>query len=195
MRVLRLWPALAMALAIAGCATAARDSEENEVSDYLEALAEIGAAGTGVEPGSEAEREAVDGFKALLSDFKAPDFRQRVRQVYAERLYFNDTLKTIRDLDELAEYLGATGENLESGTVEFLDVVADEGNYYFRWRMSLEFKRFDRGEVHHSLGMSHVRFDGDGRVVLHQDFWDSAGGLFEHVPVLGWMIRRAKRRL
>ena len=43
--------------------------------------------------------------------------------------------------------------------------------------------------------MSHIRFGADGKVVLHQDFWDSSGGLFEHVPGLGWMLRKAKARL
>lgn len=43
--------------------------------------------------------------------------------------------------------------------------------------------------------MPHVRFDAAGQVVLHQDFWDSAGGLFKQVPALGWMLRRAKSSL
>ncbi|MDZ7644911.1 MAG: hypothetical protein U5K76_12275 [Woeseiaceae bacterium] len=30
----------------------------------------------------------------------------------------------------------------------------------------------------------------DGRVALHQDFWDAAGGLYEHVPMLGGLIRQ-----
>jgi hypothetical protein len=41
--------------------------------------------------------------------------------------------------------------------------------------------------------MSRVRFDAGGRVVLHQDYWDSASGLFEHVPVLGGLIRAVKK--
>ena len=41
------------------------------------------------------ERQAVERFQALLGDFKAADFVSRIRQVYAEDLYFNDTLKTI----------------------------------------------------------------------------------------------------
>jgi O-antigen ligase len=32
-------------------------------------------------------------------------------------------------------------------------------------------------------------------VALHQDFWDAAGALFEHVPILGFGIRKLKQRL
>lgn len=55
------------------------------------------------------------------------------------------------------------------------------------WSIYRPFKR--------SVGMSHIRFDADGKVILHQDFWDSTGGLFEHVPGLGWMLRSVKSRL
>jgi len=162
---------------------------------YGETWRRLAAEGVTLERGSDAERRATERFQNLLSDFKAPDFRARVRQVYAEDLFFNDTLKTVRDVDELERYLGRSGEALEAGRVEFHDVVVADGNYYFRWEMSLTFAKFARGQVHRSVGMSHVRFDRDGRVVLHQDFWDSAGGLFEHIPGLGWLLRRAKSGL
>lgn len=46
-----------------------------------------------------------------------------------------------------------------------------------------------------TIGMSHLRFDGAGKVVLHQDFWDSTRGIFEHVPLIGNGIRAVKKRL
>jgi len=163
--------------------------------EYLEILRTLAAKGAALEPGSDEERRAIERFQNLLSDFKAPDFRARIREVYAEDVFFNDTLKTVRGVEEVEEYLAASAEAIDKGTVEFEDLVADGGNYYFRWVMTLRFQRFARGEDKRSVGMTHVRFDGAGKVVLHQDFWDSTGGLFEHVPVLGWMLRRAKKRL
>ena len=61
--------------------------------------------------------------------------------------------------------------------------------------MTLRFKNLQRGKDTTSIGMSHIRFNSEGQVVLHQDFWDSSAGLFEHMPALGWMIRAVKRRL
>ena len=51
------------------------------------------------------------------------------------------------------------------------------------------------GETVRSIGMSHIRFNSAGLVILHQDYWDSGGNLFEHIPVVGWLIRRIKARL
>lgn len=61
--------------------------------------------------------------------------------------------------------------------------------------MRLRFKKLRRGELTRSLGVSHMSFDAEGRVALHRDFWDSASGLLEHVPVVGGLIRTIKRRL
>ncbi len=163
--------------------------------EYRERHASLEASGPALVPGSAEEQQAVERFQALLSDFTAPGFGAGIREVYAEDVWFNDTLKTVRGVDALAEYLTGSAAAVESCTVEFLDLAAQNGDYYFRWAMDIRFKKIARGKTTRSIGMSHIRFDADGRVVLHQDFWDSTGGLFEHVPALGWMIRRIKKRL
>lgn len=201
-RPTRVLLATAVVALAAGCSSAPPgegvDGSPREVGEvtmgYGEVLRQLEKRGAPLERGSELERQAIARFQALLGDFKAPDFRSRVREVYAPGVWFNDTLKTIEGVEALEKYLGKSGDALEIGTVEFLDLVVSNGNYYFRWEMSLRFARFDRGTTHRSIGMSHVRFDHQGRVVLHQDFWDSSAGLFEHVPGLGWLLRRAKSR-
>jgi hypothetical protein len=163
--------------------------------EYLENVRRLETAGTPFDPGSDQEEAAIERFQSLLRDFKAPNFRQEIESVYASDVFFNDTLKTIRGSAELEEYLGDTADSLDVGTVEFQDVVSSSGNYYFRWRMTLRSNKLAGGRETTSVGMSHIRFNDEGKVALHQDFWDSTGGLFEHIPGLGWMIRSVKRRL
>lgn len=178
-----------------GCATTPKGEPERHWMEYLETARALEEAGETLEEGSDLEGRAIARFQNLLADFKAPDFSGRISEVYADEVFFNDTIKTKHRAEEVREYLTETAAALDKGTVEFLEVVSDNGNYYFRWAMTLRFKRFAKGEDKFSVGMTHVRFDASGRVVLHQDFWDSTGGLFEHVPALGWMLRRAKSGL
>ena len=70
-----------------------------------------------------------------------------------------------------------------------------EGEYYVRWSMMIRFKRFKKNVDTHSIGLSHLRFDAQGRVVYHQDYWNAADGLFRHIPVLGWMIEAVLKRV
>jgi len=76
-------------------------------------------------------------------------------------------------------------ESLEQGAQAFL-------TWEFRFRM----KRLVLGEQC-IRGATHVRFDTQGRVVLHRDYWDAAEELYEKLPLLGGfmrMLRRASQR-
>lgn len=44
-------------------------------------------------------------------------------------------------------------------------------------------------------GATELRFDADGLVALHRDYWDAAEELYEGVPLLGAVLRAIKRRL
>ncbi len=163
--------------------------------EYLRTLERFEAAGAPLVPGSEQERLAIERFQGLLGDFKAPDFRKRIREVYADEVFFDDTLKTVHGVDAVEKYLVASAAAVDQAAVEFVDLVAANGNYYMRWVMTIRFQRFARGEEKRSVGMTHIRFDADGKVALHQDYWDSARGLWDHVPAIGWILRRTKSGL
>ena len=84
----------------------------------------------------------------------------------------------------------------DSVTATFQDVTrSGDGLYYFRWVMDMRLKKVARGKTLRSPGISVVRFDAQGRVLIHQDYWDSSTGFFEHVPVVGWGSRAIKARL
>lgn len=61
--------------------------------------------------------------------------------------------------------------------------------------MDIQFRKLKKGEVTRSVGMSHIRFDRDGKVTFLNDYWDSTSGFFEHVPVVGWLIGKVKDRV
>ena len=43
-------------------------------------------------------------------------------------------------------------------------------------------------------GASHLKFDGEGRIRYHRDYWDAAEELYEKLPVLGGLMRLLKKR-
>jgi len=146
-------------------------------------------------PGSDEESAALDRFRAFFSDFSPAKVEQLLGATYAEDIWFNDTLKTVEGIEPLGQYLSHSASAVDACVVDVAEISTNgKGDYYARWSMMIQFKRFKRGQQTHSIGMSHLRFNEHGKVVLHQDYWDSSQGLFEHVPVLGAMIRWIKRR-
>lgn len=175
--------------AFVGCAS--RQPRPDPVGDYLGFL----KTHPGADLRGEKERAAVRRFQAFLSVFTEEKLKTETSQVYAQDAFFNDTLKTVRGSAAIGEYFLGTLANTESITVDFTDVARSGNDYYFRWVMDVRFKKFQRGKTMRSIGLTHVRFNPDGQVILHQDYWDSAQGLFEHVPVIGSGIRLIKSRL
>jgi hypothetical protein len=59
--------------------------------------------------------------------------------------------------------------------------------------MTLVLKR-NKDDRFQAVGMSHVRFDPEGKVVFHQDYWDT-GIIYEKIPVLGAIITWIRQRI
>lgn len=147
-------------------------------------------------PGSDAEARALDTFAAFFSSFAPDRIAKLLPATYAEDVWFNDTLKTVVGREALAHYLAESAAAVEHCEVRIIDVTANpEGDHLVRWTMMIRFKRFKKGVDTHSIGLSHLRFDHEGRVVYHQDYWNAADGLFRHIPVLGWMIEAVLKRV
>lgn len=58
-----------------------------------------------------------------------------------------------------------------------------------------EFHFVLRGRALTVSGVTHLRFDADGRVTLHRDYWDAAEELYEKLPLIGGVMRGLRRRL
>lgn len=163
---------------------------------HADALAATEPAALGAPaPGSAAQKAAIARFTAFFGDLKEDRIKSSIREVYAPQVWFNDTLKSIRGVDALEHYLVDTARAVDSCKVDIDEVVPTANGVYLRWRMNIGFKKFRRGTVQSSIGVTLLRFDKEGRVAYHQDYWDSGANLFEKVPVLGAGIRAVKRRL
>ena len=164
--------------------------------DYLNELAAQSRQSPALKRGSTEETAAIARFKLFFADFSPQKIDILLDQTYATDAWFNDTLKTIRGRDQMRSYLRHSAEAVESCVVEVKEILSNEtGDYYIRWLMTIRFKRFKKGQDTQTIGISHLRFNSDGLVCFHQDYWDSTAGIFEHIPVLGWMIGKIKARL
>ena len=148
------------------------------------------------EAGSDVESVAIENFKTFFSSFAADRIENLLPATYAADIYFNDTLKTINGIENLAHYLKESAEAVDECRVEVIEVSrTTHGDHYFRWKMMIRFKRFNKGRDTWTVGMSHLRFNAQGLVVYHQDYWNATDGIFRHIPILGNMINAVIKRL
>ncbi|MEX0914690.1 MAG: nuclear transport factor 2 family protein, partial [Wenzhouxiangellaceae bacterium] len=114
---------------------------------------------------------------------------------YADAMYFNDSLQTFTSREPLIEYMQSTAEALEQSTVVINQVMRDGNDVFVRWTMTFDATAMGRPIVSESVGMTHLRFDREGRILVHQDFWDSAAGLYRNLPVVGYALKQVDKRM
>jgi ketosteroid isomerase-like protein len=146
-----------------------------------------------MEHGSQTEQAAIERFREFYRVFSAERIAASVTDVYAEDAYFEDGIRQVKGRGKIREYFLSTTGAFDECTFDIKDVAYSPGNYYFRWIMHLKLKR-DPDNPMEQPGMSHVRFDEQGRVVFHHDYWETLA-LFERFPVIGSVLRWIKGRI
>jgi hypothetical protein len=174
----RMLLALPVLLVLTACGNSYQPGDFTR--DYRQALQE--------HPGAPVQQAWVERFTQAYGDFTSPKLGARMRELYASKLFFNDTVHTHHRRSELIAYLQDTSERLDDMALEILDSRIAGHDLYLRWVMRTDFRAGFREVSAETIGMSHLRFNEDGKVILHQDFWDSRQGIFEHIPVVGGLI-------
>ena len=88
-------------------------------------------------------------------------------------------------------------EQLDGFAFAVIDRPADpqpEQTVLVRWRLSARLPRLN-GRVWTVTGCSALRFDHDGLLTEHVDYWDAASGLYELFPLVGPLMRWLRNRL
>lgn len=161
-------------------------------ASYERALERTAPLAVTLVPGSEAERRAFDGVQRYFAGMTADSVRELTAAVYAPEAYLNDTLVGIDGADSIEAYFSHTMERARLLNVEFLEKAPAGTDWYVRWRMTVAADGLNGGEEVVTYGVTQFRFDADGRVLIHKDFWDSGTGLYEQLPVLGGVIGRVR---
>ncbi|AFI84308.1 hypothetical protein Q7A_1481 [Methylophaga nitratireducenticrescens] len=75
------------------------------------------------------------------------------------------------------------------------DVARGEHDFYVRWIMRLQFTVMGKQVNSESIGISQLRFNKQGQIIFHQDFWDGVDGFYQHLPIIGYSLRKIREKL
>ena len=146
-------------------------------------------------PNRQVQPSEIRSFAAAFENLKSEELKKLIEAAYAEELFFNDTLVTLHQRGDLIQYLQQSADKTNRVNTTILDVANSGADYYVRWLLDMEFEVLGGIRTSRTVGMSHLRFDETGRIVLHQDFWDSANGLYKHMPLVGSLMTWINSRL
>jgi hypothetical protein len=131
----------------------------------------------------------------LYNQMKQISLAEKIAETYAEKLFFNDTIVTLHNRQDLLKYLQHTQQQLDSMSFEVLGVQEKGDDVFVRWAMHNRFTVMGQSHNVQSIGMSHLRFNSEGKIILHQDYWDSMQGFYQHLPIIGGILQWIKNGL
>lgn len=150
------------------------------------------------------DHEDYTAFKKPLDDYIEYFEKLNVRSIrLLEKLAepgmrFKDPFNDVRGIDAVERILQHMFQTLHNPKFKVRDYAwgrwqkeAQGAIAYLRWDMTFEFK----GQKHMIEGMSEVMFSKDGKVMSHIDHWDAGEQFYEHIPILGSVIRFVKSKL
>ncbi|HEX5678023.1 MAG TPA: nuclear transport factor 2 family protein [Alcanivorax sp.] len=167
--------------AVSGCASRA-EGPNGYTHLYEQAVRE--------QPGSpRVSEQALARFVALYSPMNADYIEAHIDEVYARDLYFNDTLTTVYQRDKLKAHMLETAERLDYMSLEIQNRWQQGEDVFLQWIMETRFTILGSKRDVRTIGISQLRFNDQGKVVFHQDFWDSSQGLDQQLPIVGGFSR------
>ena len=123
----------------------------------------------------------------------SPQTVQRIDEIYAVDAWFKDPFNEVRGVESIRRIFEHMFEQVDSPRFVVREVLAEGDGAFLTWDFVFRNRRLGDGQqvIH---GASHLRFDADGRVNYHRDYWDAAEELYEKIPFLGGLMRALKRR-
>jgi len=110
----------------------------------------------------------------------------------APDIYFRDPFNETRGIAAFERVLKKMFDDIAEPHFVIEHAALDGDVGYLNWRLRFRGKR---RAAHEIVGVSELHFDAEGRIARHIDHWDVASQIYERVPLLGFVLRRIRRRL
>lgn len=147
------------------------------------------------EEGSAREAAMLKRVKSLFTNYTEDNLRENVTRVYAAKVYFRDAFRQFDHADEIRNYFLQGLEPLHVAEFDFRRMIRSGDEFYIDWVMRLDFSKTPEGSWEESMGMSHMRFNSNGEVIFHQDYWDPTDIVYKRIPVAKQLINYVKGKI
>jgi hypothetical protein len=183
---MKVLPLIIIVCIACGCAANAPTSSSYPAA-YRQALEQFPGA-------TDVPDQTIATFTAFLSDLGSEQTPARAEKLYASNLHFSDSLMLTSNRSDVVTHFQGLVDGGTQVEVDVLQTLVEGPDVYLVWSMQSQFTPIRKPVISDSIGITHLRFDQMGQVVMHQDFWDTGQGFYQHVPGLGSVIKGVNKR-
>lgn len=123
------------------------------------------------------------------------DSLPRFPEFYSTNAYFKDPFNEVRGVAAIQRIFTHMFSQVAEPRFVVTEKVVDAGGVMLIWEFYYRVRLWGKGEAQVMRGVSHLKFDPDGKVNYHRDYWDTAEELYMKLPALGSLMRGLRRML
>ena len=134
---------------------------------------------------------------SLISFYEniSPQSIAEFSRYYAQDACFKDPFNEVRGLPAIERIFTHMFEQVAKPRFVIVDRIVDDHGAVLIWEFHCRVKLSGSSRPQLMRGASHLKFDADGKVNWHRDYWDAAEELYAKLPVIGWLMRRLQKSL
>jgi len=125
----------------------------------------------------------------------SPDSVARFPEHYSADACFKDPFNEVQGLPAIQGIFTHMFEQVVEPRFVITEQLAAEGAAMLVWEFRYRAHSWGGGQTQCIRGVSHLKFDGAGKVCYHRDYWDAAEELYMKLPLLGMLMRGLRRML
>ena len=136
-------------------------------------------------------RQTVTRYRDFFETVR-PETLEAVVPLISDDVRFVDPFNDVHGPDAFLRIFQKMFDDVQDPRFVMLEEAWGEDVCFLKWRMTCRQRRLGDWSVE---GLTELRFDEQGRVCLHRDFWDAGAELYGRLPVLRQMIGFVRRRV
>ena len=115
------------------------------------------------------------------------------RTIYDDAVVFKDPFNEVKGVEAVHKIFAHMYDNLEKPRFVITEYIGTQHTAYVKWDFIFAFKA--EKEEKSFEGVSRLVMNAEDRVISHIDYWDAAEHIYEHLPLVGSLLRFIKRKI
>ncbi len=136
----------------------------------------------------------IDRFLTNINSLNHDNARDVLQATYTEDVKFVDPIKTLDGLDELTNYFENLYKRVNKCYFTLNNNLPNGHSNSLEWVMHLQHQKISKNQEILLDGASFIQFNGE-RVCYHRDYYDLGALVYEHIPILGSVIKKVRHAI
>jgi len=136
----------------------------------------------------------VTQFVLNMNALDTSDIKDVLAQTYSADVKFIDPVKEIDGLSDLTNYFEHIYKNVSKCQFTLNSNVSAGQGHSLQWLMTLQHQKISKHKAIHLDGASFLKYENN-KVCYQRDYYDMGAMVYEHLPLIGQVIKKIRHAI